>query len=141
MCGKFLKFLLVLSVLSNLIHSQDLFVKYISESLRQNFSLLRDFTCAVARDVLDNNPDMRTIGIVELKNKFPKGFSREIFQCLPKDVAKILLMPHLHDFKNNTVKLPKQSMIIYVADKVKLINVRYGCFLIFRAKLNKNLIL
>jgi hypothetical protein len=41
----------------------------------QKFSLLRDFTCAVARDEVKKHPEMQTIAFIELENNFPSDFS------------------------------------------------------------------
>jgi hypothetical protein len=85
---------------------------------KNNFSFLRNFTCAVAKDELEKHPEMRTIAMIELENNFPPTFSREILKCLPDGVAKILMKPHTNYFENNTVTLPKESMVIFVADKI-----------------------
>lgn len=93
----------------------------------QNFTLLRDFTCAVIEDELKEHPEMQNVALIELENNFPLNFSREVLKCLPKEVAKLIIMPHcpsitsaLHTFAyfNFTILLPKQTMIIYIADKV-----------------------
>jgi hypothetical protein len=87
------------------------------EVSRKNFSRIRDFTCAVAKDVLVKHPEMQTIALVELENNFPKCFTREILKCLPEDVAKVVMMP----FKIVTgtyfsSPLSKSSMVIFVVD-------------------------
>lgn len=84
----------------------------------QKFSLLRDFTCAVAKDELMKHPEMRTIAMIELRNSFPKSFSREVLKCLPGDVAKMILHPHTHFHGNQTTQMTKSIMLIYVADNV-----------------------
>jgi hypothetical protein len=83
----------------------------------ENFSLLRNFTCAVVKDELEKNLEMRTIFVIEQENKFPKDFSREILKCLPKDVAVLLSQTDL--YKKHSIILPKESMVIYVVDKVE----------------------
>jgi hypothetical protein len=84
-----------------------------------NFSLLINFTCAVAKDELEKHPEMRTIALIELENNFKPNFSREILKCLPGDVAKVVIMPHSHAYGNSTVLLEKSALIIYVADKIQ----------------------
>jgi hypothetical protein len=107
-------FSLLLSLLFNFSHSKIIH--------KNNFSLLRDFTCAVAKDELEKHPEMRTIAIIELENNFPPTFSREILKCLPDDVAKILMQPINNIHKNNTIFLPKESMVIFVADKIEKVS-------------------
>lgn len=84
----------------------------------EDFPLLRNFTCAVANDEFDKNYDMRTIAFVEHENNFPQSFSREVLKCLPTDVSKIIFNPHTHQYLNNSIILPKQSMIIFVTDNL-----------------------
>lgn len=47
----------------------------ISHSHQQNFSLLRDFTCAVVEDELKEHPEMQTVALIELENNLPSNFS------------------------------------------------------------------
>jgi hypothetical protein len=91
--------------------------KFLHKNHRKNFHLLRDFTCEVAKDELNKNPDMRTIALIELESDFPPNFSREILKCLPVEVTKIILMPHTPSYRNNSVVLGKSSMAIYLSDK------------------------
>lgn len=91
----------------------------LSISKKKTFQLLRNFTCAVVKDELEKHPEMQTIAMIELENNFPSNFSREILKCLPDEVAKVVMMPHTHVFRNNTIKLTKESMIIYVADRIE----------------------
>lgn len=119
MSQKILKLLLNFSVVVTGI-SVVQSVNYLRRDHRHNFSLLLDFACAIAKDEFNKNPEMRTIGVVELKNKFPPQFSREVLKCLPQDVSKVILNPHTHYNKNKTLILPKESMIIYVADIVQI---------------------
>lgn len=90
-----------------------------SKHHRQKFSLLRAFTCKVAKDVIRKNPETRTIALIELENKFPHSFSSDILKCLPDDVTKLIIQPHSHIFMNNTISVSKSSIVIYVADKVE----------------------
>lgn len=109
----------------------------------QNFTFLSDVTCAIAKDELEKHPEMQTIALIELQNNFTL-LSREIFKCLPADVAKLSIMPHTpyvtkelrtFAYHNLTLMLPKQSLIIYVTDKVepvrKFSNSKF-CFTIFQ---------
>ena len=59
----------------------------------EKFSNLSKFICEVARDVADNEPDLRTIALVIMKNNFPSTFSAEVLKCLPF-ATKVILMPH-----------------------------------------------
>lgn len=90
----------------------------------KDFSLLQDFVCAAANDEHHKNPLMQTIAMVELENEFPPGFSRGILKCLPPDVAKVILNPHVFERYNITMQLTKSSMIIYVADKMDKVNFK-----------------
>lgn len=90
---------------------------YLQEEMQQNFSLLRNFTCAAVKNELDKNPDMRTVAMVELENNFPHEFSNEVLKCLPIDVTKMILNPHADE--ETQLILPRQTMVIYVADKVE----------------------
>lgn len=80
------------------------------------FSFLAKFTCAVVKDEFEKNPEMQTIAIIELENYFPSIFSWRIIQCLPDEVAKLIINPHYHIDFNNTIVLPRESMIIYLGD-------------------------
>lgn len=97
------------------ISNSNQFKKY-----RKHFSLLRDFTCDVAKDELEKHPEMRTIAVIELEHNFPSSFSREVLQCLPADVAKVMLDPHL----NYSLILPKETLVIYIADKVEWVKIK-----------------
>lgn len=85
--------------------------------INRNYSRLVNFSCEVARDELEKHPEMRTIALIELKNNFPKKFSRDILNCLPERVSKVIMSPN--DKRNNRISLPKTSMVIYVADNVE----------------------
>ena len=89
----------------------------------QNFSQLRDFACAAAEDELKKHPEMKTIALVEFENDFPSTFSAEILKCLPRDVLKIIFAPYTYytrkEIKHFSLILPKESLLIYVADKVQ----------------------
>lgn len=65
--------------------------KYFRKNHRKNFELLKNFTCEIVVDELKIHPEMRTVAIVELENKFPQSFIREILKCLPENVAKIII--------------------------------------------------
>ncbi len=88
----------------------------------QNFSQLRDFACAAAEDELKKHPEMRTIALVEFENDFPSTFSAEILKCLPRDVSKIIFFPYIQKEGFNPIRIPKESMLIYVADKIEEVN-------------------
>lgn len=122
MCGKFLKYLLRLSVIILFFQTVEF------SSFRQNFSLLTNFTCDVANYELENHPEMQTIAFIELENNFPSHFSREVLKCLPKEVATVIINLHFHIKHNNTFKLSKHTLVIYIAD---------GDFWVTRIKLFK----
>lgn len=86
---------------------------------KQNFELLSNFTCAVAHDEINKHHEMRTIALVELENNFPSNFSQSILKCLPNFISKVVLNPHNHFDFNSTFTLPKESMVIYIADKIE----------------------
>jgi hypothetical protein len=90
-----------------------------SFSKNQRFSLLRDFTCAVAKDELQIHPDVQTIAMIELENNFPPQFRGEILKCLPDGVAKVNIVPHTYLNPRSKFKLSKHSMVIYIADKIE----------------------
>lgn len=103
-----------------------LILTFLSEIYSKNISqknLLKDFTCVVVKDELDKNPEMQTIVLIELENNFPLNFNREILKCLPQNVAKIVLKPHIDFYRNKTFSLSKSSMVIYVADKIRKVSL------------------
>jgi hypothetical protein len=100
-------FFLIFSMVSGILNSRH---------KNKNFQLLRDFTCAAARDELEKHPEMRTIAMIELENNFPPNFCREILKCLPDDVTKIVMNFQVDDFENKIIFMPKESIIIYVVD-------------------------
>ena len=108
-----LKIILALSVL-NFLRAQNHFFA----TDFQNFSFLRDFSCAVAKDELEKHPEMRTIALIELKNYFPSGFSEEIIKCLPENVGKIVSSDS-DVFHHSSFSLPKESMVFYVVDEIE----------------------
>ena len=116
MSQNFLKFLLFSTIFASS-QAQKIFL----QENCQKFSLLRDISCAVAADELAKHPEMRTIALMELQNGFPKTFSAEILKCLPKEVKKLILQPHELFDRNYSLQniLPKESMVIYVADKIE----------------------
>lgn len=74
--------------------------------LKQNsdhgkFYFLRNFTCAVVEDELIKRPELSTVAMIELKNKFPIDFSRDILKCLPDYVTKVIMQPDL--FRNSSL--------------------------------------
>ncbi len=117
----FLKFLLFSTIFASL-QAQ----KYFLPQNRENFSLLRDLSCAVAVDELAKHPEMRTIALVELQSDFPETFSREILKCLPPEVAKVILKPYKLLLENVTksLVLTKETMVIYVADKIERVKIK-----------------
>lgn len=80
-----------------------------------NFSLLRDFTCAVGKDELKNHPELQTIKLIELENDFPSNFSDEILKCLPDDVTKLVIRTN----QNGTFNTTKNMMVVYIASCVR----------------------
>lgn len=120
------KFLLIMLIAICFVNS-----KLRKGHLRQDFAVLENFTCAVAKDVLEKHPYMRTIVVVELKNNFPLDFTRKVLKCLPKDVAKFMMMPHVFKKLKKTLILPKESMIIFIADKVELVRKNFYVVIIF----------
>ena len=100
---------------------------------REDFLKLWNFICEVAKDVVEKDPDLRTIAIVELKNNFPSAFSARVLKCLPV-VPKVILMPHTNYEENATIFLPKQSLIICLADErdsgndLAAMKVIFNCF-------------
>ncbi len=131
MLQKFLFF----SIIFNFSQAQKIFPPQ-----SQNFSLLRDLTCAVAADEFAKHPEMRSILLVEQKNDFPKTFSAEILKCLPREVNKVILRPlrlvldklieiqgkqwvtKFH-FDHLLRKIPKESLVILVSDEVEKVRV------------------
>ena len=85
-------------------------------------SKILNITCATANDEIENNPELRTIALITLEHKFLFDITSEIFKCLPS-VAKVLLMPHTNYFSNFTILLPKETMIIIVADKMRKVGI------------------
>lgn len=122
MFQKILTFVAIILIHLNIVQSQTNhhhhLQKYIRKDHRQNFTLLCDFICAVVKDELDKNQEMQTVGFVELENDFPSDFSRKMLKCMPHNVSKLILNPHDHFYRNTTMKLTKQTMVIYVANKV-----------------------
>lgn len=88
----------------------------------EDFALIFNFTCAAAKDEFERHPEMRTILLAELEHSFPSDFSQEILKCLPSYVAKIILNPHTNVIKNESMKLPKETMVIFVADKIEKVS-------------------
>lgn len=118
MFKKYLKISLIFLILSLAfaLHQSNRFVRF---NRRLNYELLSNFVCAVAKDEFEKHPEMRTIALTELENNFPSNFSRQILKCLPNQVAKVIINPHSHFDYNSTLMLSKESMIIYVADKIE----------------------
>lgn len=106
---------IIFAIILSLLHCE-----YIAAILRKNHqknsSLLLDFTCATVKDEVDKNSDMRMVAIVELENNFSREFCREVLKCLPKEVAVIIINPHEDLHGNSTLMLPKQTMVIFIAD-------------------------
>lgn len=120
MCRKFFKFILrfsVVSIIFSLVHSSQF-----HKSSHKNFALLSNFACSVVQDELEQHPEMRTVALFELESNFPSTFCRDILQCLPVDVAKVVLNPH-DPYVNTTFNLPKESMILFIADKIDIDDV------------------
>lgn len=127
MRGKFLKLILGLSLFCSfsLFSCSHLLGKYLRTDHRQNFTKLREFVCLIAKDESEKHPEMQTIAFVELENNFPSSFSAEILKCLPTNVAKLILQPRSRDVEGNeSMILPKQSMVIYVADSVSWVRIK-----------------
>ncbi len=97
----------------------------------EKFSNLSNFICEVAKDVAEKDSDLRTIALVIMNNNFPSTFSAQILKCLP-NVTKVILMPHTNYWGIAKISLPKQSMIICLADeRNKDITVLYEYFEFF----------
>lgn len=120
MCGKFLKFV---ALCFFVFLKMFIFIRAtrLHKSHDRNFSLLIDFTCAVAKDELEKHPEMRTIALIELENNFMPEFSQKISHCMPNDVAKVILTSNKFYNKSET-SMPKESMIILIADKIREVN-------------------
>ena len=109
-------FLIIFQSLS----AQEIF----NRNLGDDFSFLSEFTCAVAKDLLEKNSDMKTIALIELENGFPKTFSRKILKCLPHEVSKVVMMAHSNIFDDKRI-MTKGSMVIFVADNLNDVSLKY----------------
>lgn len=104
------------------------FIDFSSSNLilpsQSDFTLLRNFACAVAKGVLKKNPEMQGIALIELENNFSRNFGTQILKCLPGEVFKVTMQPH--ESSSNAfhpIRMAKSSLIIYIADKVENVNI------------------
>lgn len=100
--------LILISIILSIFHS--------SKSLKLDKSLIQisNFVCEVVQDEINLNSNIKIITIVEI-NEIPSKIYKNIFNCLPNEISKIILTPNT---ESESFRFPSTFLTIFIGDKV-----------------------